>query len=89
MSEKSFAFLSVSAAVVCGIFLYPPPPADMAAPALTAVPPAASAVMPAAHREHPLGKPLIAGSLRTNEDRVLTSTPSRSALGHGITAAAN
>jgi hypothetical protein len=26
MSEKSFAVISVGAAIVCGVFFYPPPP---------------------------------------------------------------
>ncbi len=30
MSEKSFAVISVAAAVVCGVFFYPPPPPDRA-----------------------------------------------------------
>lgn len=47
MSEKSFAVISVSAAVVCGVFFYPPPPPHRApqpgnrvvsAPARTAPP---------------------------------------------------
>ena len=89
MSEKSFAFLSVSAAVVCGIFFYPPPPADLSGPALTSVAPPPHPAMPPAHRDHALGKPLVAGSLQTVTDPELTSTPTRRALGHGITAAAN
>ncbi len=28
MSEKSFAIVSISAAIVCGTFFYPPPPAE-------------------------------------------------------------
>ena len=30
MSEKSFAVISVAAAVVCGVFFYPPPPPERA-----------------------------------------------------------
>ena len=30
MSEKSFAIISVAAAVVCGVFFYPPPPPERA-----------------------------------------------------------
>lgn len=89
MSEKSFAFLSVSAAVVCGIFLYPPPPADLSGPALTSVAPPPHPVVPPVHRDHALGKPLVAGSLQTAADPELSLTPPARALGHGITAAAN
>jgi len=30
MSEKSFAVASIAAAIICGTFFYPPPPADHA-----------------------------------------------------------
>lgn len=32
MSEKSFAAISVAAAIICGTFFYPPAPAPRAAP---------------------------------------------------------
>ena len=44
MSEKSFAIISVTAAIVCGTFFYPPPP-----PPRPATPPKAAAI-PAAQK---------------------------------------
>ena len=88
MSEKSFAFLSISAAIVCGVFLYPPPPSELAAPALTAVAAPPAGIAPA-HRDHPLDKALGAGTAPGAADRLLTATPATRSLEHGIAAAAN
>jgi hypothetical protein len=46
MSEKSFAYTSITAAVLCALFLYPDPPAATKAPADIA-PPATHMATPA------------------------------------------
>jgi hypothetical protein len=52
MSEKSFAFASITAAVLCALFLYPDPPAATKAPADIA-PPAIHMATPAVHTMAP------------------------------------
>ena len=39
MSEKSFAIASISAAIICGTFFYPPPPAAVSAVPVSATVP--------------------------------------------------
>lgn len=59
MSEKSFAFASITAAVLCGLFLYPDPPAatkaaaDIAAPAIHMAAPAVLRMAPAVVSDGP------------------------------------
>jgi|GEM_PF-3289583 len=57
MSEKSFAITSITAAVICGTFFYPPPPAtanDGVKVVATANRSAAPAVAPLKAQPHPL-----------------------------------
>ena len=56
MNEKSFAVGSVAAAVICGVFFYPPPPASRVQPsvkaaAMRAVPVKHAALGPVDRRE--------------------------------------
>lgn len=66
MSEKSFAYTSITAAVLCALFLYPDPPAatkataDIAPPAIRMATPAVLRMAPAVASDGPrlqLAKP--------------------------------
>lgn len=63
MSEKSFAYTSITAAVLCALFLYPDPPAatkapaDIASPAIHVATPAVLRMAPAVVSDGPRLQP--------------------------------